>query len=566
MVAVTYAQAPDRAQPQPPQIIPGAPVLRPVLLPDGTLLCLRVNRRTQHLESLSSADGGLSWSAARDETALPHEKMGPGPALCDAEGEVHVILTRQRGSGRPAVTRFIDLWHCRTRDDRTGWTEPREIWRGYCGAAMDVKQLKNGRIVVPFAAWKEPGQEVAPSTGLNYTTAVYSDDRGRTWQLSPSKLTAPCYEGYNGNNYGAIEPTILELADGRVWMLLRTQTGLLYESYSNDGAEWAPAQPSRFRSSTSPAALERLPDGRIVLFWNHCEMPLKFQGAGVYGGRDALHAAISADEGRTWTGYREVYRDPHRDETPPRRGDRGTAYPGATAIDQRRLALATGQGDRRRLILVDTDWIEQGEHADDFADGLAGWHVWKAFGPAEHYWRDRTTGPELVPDPLAPERKVLHLRRPDERDGDCAMWNVPAAARGTVEFSLLPRSGTRGPVAISLCNRFLDPADDRGEAEAVFRLTLEPSGRLAESATLSVGSWHTVTLEWDVAGAQCLVIVDGKPGGRVPLNADSNCGVSYLRLRCLATQADPEGVLVGPVRMQARPHAATTSGNRRPQR
>jgi len=29
----------------------------------------------------------------------------------------------------------------------------------------------------------------------------------------------------------AVEPTILQLKDGRVWMLIRTQTGWLYESF-----------------------------------------------------------------------------------------------------------------------------------------------------------------------------------------------------------------------------------------------------------------------------------------------------------------------------------------------
>ena len=118
------------------------------------------------------------------------------------------------------------------------------------------------RIVVPFAYWVG-GRPSAPPTGSNITTTVYSDDDGRTWRQSPAKLTAPCYEGYNGSNYGACEPTILELADGRVWMLIRTQTGRLYESFSPDGAEWSQPEPSRFCSSNSPGWLLRLPDRRI---------------------------------------------------------------------------------------------------------------------------------------------------------------------------------------------------------------------------------------------------------------------------------------------------------------
>ena len=134
----------------------------------------------------------------------------------------------------------------------------------------------------------------------------YSDDGGKSWARSPAKLTAPCHDGYNGSNYGACEPTLLELKDGRVWMFMRTQDGFLYESFSPDGVNWSPAKPSRFHSSNSPAFPVRLPDGRIVVFWNNAENCPRVGKDGVYSGRDALHAAISSDEGKTWSGFREV--------------------------------------------------------------------------------------------------------------------------------------------------------------------------------------------------------------------------------------------------------------------
>src|SRR5689334_14169154 len=66
--------------------------------------------------------------------------------------------------------------------------------------------------------------------------------------------------------YGADEPAIIQLKDGRVWMLIRTQRGRFYESYSNDGAYWLPALPTKLFSSDSPAGLIRLKDGGILLF------------------------------------------------------------------------------------------------------------------------------------------------------------------------------------------------------------------------------------------------------------------------------------------------------------
>jgi hypothetical protein len=151
--------------------------------------------------------------------------------LLDRDGELHFVIPRVRGEGRkPNVDRFIDLYHLRSTDGRTKWSQPQRFYEGYCGSLQQVAQLTSGRIIAPFADWL-PGVPTTPPTGPSVVTAVYSDDGGKTWQRSPAKLTAPCYENYNGGNYGACEPTILELKDGRVWMLIRTQAGVLYESF-----------------------------------------------------------------------------------------------------------------------------------------------------------------------------------------------------------------------------------------------------------------------------------------------------------------------------------------------
>jgi hypothetical protein len=500
------------------------------------------------LLSVRSTDGGRTWSEPRVECELPLPGMGAGVGALDREGEMHVILTHLHGEGAPAATRFIDLWHCRTTDGRRKWSEAKRIWEGYCGAVMDVKQIASGRIVVPFAAWKKPGEEVRPNTGSNYTTCVYSDDGGATWKLSPSKLTSPCREGYNGNNYGAIEPTIEQLKDGRVWMLMRTQADVLYESYSDDGAVWSEAQPTQFSSSTSPAALERLADGRLILFWNNCEMPQKLGRAGVYGGRDALHAAISADEGKSWQGFREVYRDPFRNETPPKRGDRGTAYPGATVGRDGTVLLSTGQGNRRTLLVIDPAWITAAHAEDDFSKGLADWHVWKDFGLASGYWRDRRQGPQLVPHPDGSDRRALRVCKPDHDDADTASWNFPAAGKGTLVLRIAPQSGSAG-TTISLGDRYFNPADDRGESLAMFRLEVAADGALSSGGRLPAGEFSSVRLDWNVGLRRCEVFVNDRPAGALKLLNPAVHGISYLRIRSAAANVDAHGCLIESVRV-----------------
>ena len=237
-----------------------------------------------------------------------------------------------------------------------------------------------------------------------------------------------------------------QLRDGRVWMLIRTQTGFLYESFSPDGIEWSEARPTRFRSSNSPANLLRLPDGRLVVFWNNCENPSRVDGEPVYTTRDALHVAISADEGHTWAGHREAFRDPNRNQSPPRRGDRGTAYPFSTATREGQVILATGQGQGRiALVRIDPEWIGAASREDDFSSGLEGWSVFKPFGPAEYFGAGTAAGGSSDP---------LQVRRPDDRSltrrsgtsrlgrGPGLASNLPEGSEGGSSLSLTDSSPT----------------------------------------------------------------------------------------------------------------------------
>ncbi len=523
-----------------------------VTYPDGTLESFARRSHAGHVSIFRtrSVDDGLSWDEPDVLLNLPVAPWGGPMPLLDQTGELHFVIPRVRGEGRnPAVDRFIDLYHVRSIDGQTAWTEPQRIFEGYCGAIQGVFQLSSGRIIAPFADWIA-NRPRTPPTGPSETTCVYSDDGGQTWLSSPSRLTAPCFENYNGGNYGACEPTLIELLDHRNWMLIRTQTGKLYESFSADGAEWATATPSPFYSSNSPAFPIRLPDDRIVVFWNNCEMPPRVNGDGVYGGRDALHAAISNNDGKTWQGFREVYRDPTRNGTPPKHGDRGTAYPHATLTSDGRILLVSGQGqERRRRFLIDPDWLMVKEVAADMTS-LDEWHVFKGFGPAERFWRDRIAGPQLVPHPDEPEgsRQVLHIRRPDELDADGAAWNFPVAKAGILRVRLRIEPGFGG-AQISLTDRFFDPCDDAGETQATFSIRIDPQYRLNAESGVSPSEWHTLQLKWD--GDMCHVLVDEKLVDTLKTEAAPLHGLSYARFRSLAEEVDKQGFYIESVTMKA---------------
>ena len=285
------------------------------------------------------------------------------------------------------------------------------------------------------------------------------------------------------------------------------------------------------------------------MFWNNCEQPARVNGQGVYGGRDVLNAAISDDEGNHWHGCREVYRDPFRNATPPKHGDRGTAYPFAVNLKDGRIALTSGQGaGRRALILVDPAWLTETRASDDFSHGLSRWCIFKPFGPAKGWWRDRSEGTRLIDHPANPGVKVLRLCKPDDKPADGAVWNFPSGRKGVLTLRLELKKGCRG-AGVGLLDRFFDPTDDRVPAKAMFYLSCNVRGQTSIGQHLTPGEWHTLELSWNLDSGKCLVGVDGRPDGSLPLNAPTLNGISYLHLRSLASDVDRAGFLVESVRV-----------------
>ena len=549
-----FGQADQPGKAQPPVVLGSAAGSMLVSAADGAveMIFTRAADSGREVARRRSLDAGDTWSEPETVLTLPAEGFGTPLPLSTEDGQLQLFWTvaRRKGS-RPGIDYFIDVWNAHSTDAGSRWTPPQRIFEGYVGSVNGMTQLASGRIVVPFAYWVG-GRRSGPPTGSNVSTTVYSDDGGRTWQQPSAKLTAPCYADYNGSNYGACEPTIVQLADGRVWMLLRTQTGWLYESFSSDGAGWSAPKASRFRSSNSPGWLVRLPDGRIVLLWNNCENTSRIGGKGVYTNRDALHAAVSHDDGTTWHGYREICRDPAANEPPPKRGDRGTAYPYAVATGNGMILCVTGQGrGRRNLLRLDPRWLDETEQEEDFSEGLKRWSVFTAFGEPAGWWRNRKQGARLVDHPTRANAKCLHLRRADENPPDGAVWNFPAGRRGRLSLTLMLGEGFAG-ASIALADRFIQPTDGAGEKKVLFSLPIRPDGRLPGGSRLETARWYTVELVWDLETHRCRVLIEGERAAELVQSGEACAGASYLRLRSTAETVDTAGFLVEHVHVQAR--------------
>ena len=512
---------------------PYAPSAKPLRLPDA----MGVKHTLQP---------ALPEALAKSKPLIESGILNNVQTLLAADGTVRSMVVKserlsKEDAARIGLSMYLDMWY--QQGNAASVSAPMRTWRGYNGSQMEYQRLANGRLLVPHGSML-PHAKAAPPTGRHETVIEYSDDGGASWQLSASKLTSPCYESYNGSNEGACEPCFEERRDGSIWMLMRTQAGCLYESISTDhGTTWSAATPSRFRTSTGPANLLRHRDGRLVLTWNNCELPPKQDGVGVYGGRDALHIAISDDDGHTWQGFREIYLDHRRNDNPAASGDRGTAYPLAAFTDDGQIVVLAGQGKGgRNPILVDPDWITASTAETDFSDGLAQWTVYQHIGPAKRWWRARRIGCELIDTPDEPGTRSLHVRHAvaakDEApsEPDTAVWNFPNGWRGELTARIRLPAGSQG-ATFSLNDRFFDPSNTLGEDVAVFQARVT-------TADVKADGWHTLALRWDLSHGQCEYRLDDQLIATLPLRTRTLNGLSYLRIRAIASKPDPHGIII----------------------
>ncbi|NND33776.1 MAG: exo-alpha-sialidase [Saprospiraceae bacterium] len=367
--SVTQSPSNQSSAPSPPVLIDHDSLEYLTTLPNGRVVSMRMfasnpkdmqlERPPQPVSIRYSDDHGLSWS--KNDTAFSYDAgkgvVYGGFVFADKAGNLHCFGVRYFRLADKEQPGHAILLHNRSSDAGKTWTESKQVDFGhsYTGSFNTVTELDNGRIIL----------------ALSYTTAyleergerdfqivtVHSDDAGDTWQIGSDDITVP--PGEFIGHPGALEPVMIQLEDARVWMIIRTQQGRFFQSFSSDrGVTWSKTTPTDFEAPNAPGGIIRLDDGRLIFCWNDLSKYAKLTG----NQRQYLHVAISADDGKTWSSSKQIASI--RDGDKP---DTNVAYPYLTTTADKKVLVSYHRVGNREgvtwwhpiveVVKIDPDWI-----------------------------------------------------------------------------------------------------------------------------------------------------------------------------------------------------------------
>ncbi len=416
--------------------------------------------------------------------------------------------------------------------------------RGGVDGGRDIRVVdEKSSIMVKPPVFIRGGERVvvAAHSGRGEGSLTYiSDDDGLTWQKS-NYVTAPLHEPNEFDksyrwNHGAVEPTVTELADGRLWMVMRTSQDMHYQAFSEDGGlTWSESSPSPFYATITMPTFQRMRDGRLLFFWSNTTPLPEVEGNSgqwddVFTNRNATHVAISEDDGKTWIGVRELFLDQGRNDADfASKAGQDKSVHQAQCIEpvDGKLLVAIGQNQvHRKMVMFDVDWLYEKRRSNSFENGLEDWSAFKYYkGVQGHCGYNRVEGDILRDHSDTEGAKMINIRYiPNDTlvcDNDGAVWNFPAAREGSVTTRVkLPEGGK--PIKLILNDRWFNAADTVAAHKSIYVAEL---GR--DALKIKDEKWHDVEIKWSYNG-KAQLYVDGRKRQTLPLVNETIHGVSYL--------------------------------------
>ncbi|MEA3208162.1 MAG: hypothetical protein QOE70_1219 [Chthoniobacter sp.] len=242
----------------------------------------------------TSDDDGATWSKPRvvidptDPPGAPQRRALVGNLWTDPTGRLWLFFDQSLGY---FDSRCGDWFiRCDNPDaEEPVWSQPVRFADGCTLNKPTV--LSNGDWLLPVSLWtrnrigpavlKEAHHDLDP---IRMANVFASTDQGKTW-------TRRGGVAFPGTDFD--EHMIVELRDGRLWMLARAKG--ISESFSSDkGATWSEPQPSAIQNLSARFFIRRLASGKL-LFVKNGPIDKKLPR------RSSLTAFLSDDDGKTWS-------------------------------------------------------------------------------------------------------------------------------------------------------------------------------------------------------------------------------------------------------------------------
>lgn len=198
---------------------------------------------------------GGAWCGPRVMASPPGEARAYDPSLWhDPSGRLWLFYNiADPGSVE------LSVWAATSDDsssERPEWSRPFKIELEAPFAFRLNKPIvvSSGEWILPVTWAGEKPRGWFPARGQLQGAAV-SSDLGLTWKL---------YGGVEAPHW-ALENMIVELSCGRLWMLIRTGSGFLWESFSGDGGKsWSEGAPTNIVNPGTRFFIGRLSSGRLL--------------------------------------------------------------------------------------------------------------------------------------------------------------------------------------------------------------------------------------------------------------------------------------------------------------
>ena len=218
------------------------------------------------------------WSAPRLLVKVRNDPHW-NPVLFDApDGKVYLYFK---------VGKEIDYWETwvqYTEDGGDTWSEAKELVPGDKGGRGPVR---NHMLVLSDGSWLAPASDEKNEVWTVFVDR--SEDEGATWEATDKlEMDRSVITGE-----GVIQPALWESKPGHVHMLMRSSSGNICRSDSEDyGKTWSEVTEIELPNNNSGIDVAHIEGEKIALIYN----PV----AENWGDRFPISIAVSEDNGKTW--------------------------------------------------------------------------------------------------------------------------------------------------------------------------------------------------------------------------------------------------------------------------